>query len=185
MAQKLDEIDIKLLATIEADGRITKLALAAKLNMSASACWERLNRLEKAHIIRGYHAEISVEKLAPLTTVLVEVVLRQHRHSDFQRFENVVKKIDEIVDCYSIGGGIDYILRVVTRDISSYQAIIEVLLLKDIGIERYYTYVVTRMVKSFPGIPICLATGALNGRRTVTKDVRRGSLRRAGPIVVS
>lgn len=171
MVLKLDDIDIRLLTTIEANGRITKLALAEKLSISASACWERLDRLEKAHVIRGYHADIAVEKLTPLTSVLVEIVLRQHRHSDFLKFENAVKNIDAIVDCYSIGGGIDYILRIVTRDISSYQEIIDSLLLKEIGIERYFTYVVTRLVKSSPGIPIALG---INGPRATKRPSKLG-----------
>ncbi|MGE4593920.1 MAG: Lrp/AsnC family transcriptional regulator, partial [Gammaproteobacteria bacterium] len=66
---KLDAIDIRILATVQECGRVSKTALAEKVNLSATPCWIRLNRLEKAGIIRGYHAEIAFELIAKMTTV--------------------------------------------------------------------------------------------------------------------
>jgi Lrp/AsnC family transcriptional regulator of ectoine degradation len=153
---RLDAIDLNILKTLQARGRITKLALAEAVNLSPTPCWERLKRLENAGIIKGYHALIDLERLGAVTTVLVEVVLKQHRYEDFQRFETAIRGIEEIVDAWATGGGLDYLLKVVTPDIDAYQRLIDRLLLAEIGIDRYFTYIVTRAVKSAPQPPVSL-----------------------------
>jgi Lrp/AsnC family transcriptional regulator of ectoine degradation len=154
MRPRLDAIDLKILATLQKEGRITKQALAERGGLSPTPCWERLKRLEKAGFIKGYRAEIDLAKLAPMTTVLVEVVLKQHRLEDFEIFERAVQGIPEIVECLATGGGIDYLLKIVTRDIDAYQRLIDELLAAGIGIERYFTYVVTRSVKTAAQAPV-------------------------------
>jgi Lrp/AsnC family transcriptional regulator of ectoine degradation len=154
MRPRLDTIDIKILATLQSEGRITKLALAEKVSLSPTPCWERLKRLEKAGFIKGYRAEIDLAKLGSVTTVLVEITLKQHRFEDFETFERSVKRIPEIVECYATGGGIDYLLKVVTLDIDAYQRLIDELLTAGIGIDRYFTYVVTRNVKTAHQPPV-------------------------------
>ena len=145
---KLDKFDLKILSTLQRDGRITKLRLAEAVNLSPTACWERLSRLERAGIISGYGARIDLDRLGRFTTVLVEVTLKSHRLSDFQRFEAAVQREPEIVACDATGGGVDYVMRVITHDIDSYQRVIDRLLAAEIGIERYFTYVVTKQVKA-------------------------------------
>ena len=108
---KLDAIDIHILATVQEYGRMSKTALAEKVNLSATPCWTRLNRLENAGIIRGYHAEIAFELIAKMTTVILEISLKRHRHEDFEIFEKRINELDEIVECIATGGGVDYILR--------------------------------------------------------------------------
>jgi Lrp/AsnC family transcriptional regulator of ectoine degradation len=153
---RLDAIDLKILSILQARGRITKLALAEAVNLSPTPCWERLKRLESAGIIKGYHARLDLEQLGAVTTVLVEVILKQHRYEDFQRFETAIRKVDEVVDAWATGGGIDYLLRVVAPDIDAYQRLIDRLLLAEIGIDRYFTYIVTRAIKSAPQPPVSL-----------------------------
>jgi Lrp/AsnC family transcriptional regulator of ectoine degradation len=145
---RLDAIDLKILATLQSQGRITKAALADAVNLSPTPCWERLRRLEQSRLIRGYRAEIDLEKLGAVATILVEIVLKQHRYEDFQRFETAIREVDEVVACYATGGGIDYLLKVTAPDIDSYQRLIDRLLLAEIGIDRYFTYIVTRVVKA-------------------------------------
>ena len=151
---KLDAFDIRILAILQRDGRMTKLKLAEKINLSPSPCWERLRRLETEGFIRGYHAEIDIERLARISTILVEITLHSHHFQDFERFESVIKAIPQIVECYAMGGGVDYICKVVTADIGHYQRLIDSLLSAEIGIERYFTYIVTKQVKRFTGYPI-------------------------------
>ncbi len=154
MRPRLDAIDLRILATLQREGRITKLALAERVNLSPTPCWERLKRLEKAGFITGYRAEIALAKLGSTTTVLVEITLKQHRFEDFETFERAVRKVPEIVECLATGGGIDYLLKVVTPDIDAYQRLIDELLTAGIGIDRYFTYVVTRSVKSAAQPPV-------------------------------
>lgn len=156
---RLDMIDVKILATLQSAGRITKLKLAEAVNLSPTPCWERLHRLEQAGIIAGYAARINLARLGPSTTVLVEVTLKSHRQSDFQRFEAAIRAEPAIVACDATGGGIDYFLRVVTRDIAAYQHLIDRLLAADLGIDRYFTYIVTKSVKEGACLPFSQLLG--------------------------
>lgn len=151
---KLDSYDIKILATLQRDGRITKLKLAEAIGLSPSPCWERMRRLQEAGLIRGFHADVDVAKVVRTTTVFVEVTLQNHQAEDFAHFEAAVQDVPEIVECQAIGGGADYIMKVVTTDIESYQNLIDRLLDAKIGIGRYFTYIVTKPVKPPRGAPL-------------------------------
>ncbi|MFC0246865.1 Lrp/AsnC family transcriptional regulator [Falsochrobactrum ovis] len=144
---KLDNIDLRILKAVQENGRITKMALAEKVGLSPTPCWLRLRKLEEAGIVTGYHAHIELRKIVPIAHVMVQVTLANHRQSDFERFERAIALIPEIVSCWSVGGGIDYFLMIVSRDIDSYQRLIDRLLDQNIGIDRYFTYVVTKLVK--------------------------------------
>ena len=153
-AAKLDAIDLKILDAIQRDGRITKLALAEQVGLSPTPCWMRLRKLEKAGIVSGYHARIAMRVVAPVATVLMEVTLASHRQADFDRFERVIRDIPEIVACWSVGGGVDYVLKVMARDIDAYQRLVDSLLEREIGIDRYFTYIVTKTVKEETVLPV-------------------------------
>ena len=153
-AAKLDAIDLKILDAIQRDGRITKLALAEQVGLSPTPCWMRLRKLEKAGIVSGYHARIAMRVVAPVATVLMEVTLASHRQADFDRFERVIRDIPEIVACWSVGGGVDYVLKVMARDIDAYQRLVDSLLEREIGIDRYFTYIVIKTVKDDIALPI-------------------------------
>jgi Lrp/AsnC family transcriptional regulator of ectoine degradation len=151
---KLDAIDLKILDAVQRDGRITKLALADHVGLSPTPCWMRLSRLEKAGVISGYHGKVAMRMIAPVTAVLMEVTLANHRQADFDRFERVVREIPEIVACWSVGGGVDYLVKVMARDIDAYQRLVDALLEREIGIDRYFTYIVTKTVKDETVLPV-------------------------------
>lgn len=153
-ATKLDPIDLKILDAIQRDGRITKLALAEAVGLSPTPCWMRLARLEKAGIVSGYHARIAMRIIAPVATVLMEVTLASHRQADFDRFERAVRDIPEIVACWSVGGGVDYLMKIMARDIDAYQRLVDALLERELGIDRYFTYIVIKTVKEETVLPI-------------------------------
>lgn len=151
---KLDAYDVKILATLQRDGRITKIKLAEEIGLSPSPCWERMRRLESQGLIHGYHAEIDIDQLLHTSTILVEVTLRSHQAGDFECFEQAVMDVPEIVECYSTGGGIDYLLKVVALDIDHYQRVVDNLLMAEVGIDRYFTYIVTKPVKRAGSVPL-------------------------------
>jgi Lrp/AsnC family transcriptional regulator of ectoine degradation len=151
---RLDAIDLKILDAVQRDGRITKLALAEKVGLSPTPCWLRLRKLEKAGVISGYHARLEPRAIAPITSVLMEVTLGSHRQADFDRFERAIRELPEVVACWSVGGGVDYVLKVVTRDIDAYQRLVDGLLERELGIDRYFTYIVTRTVKDDIALPL-------------------------------
>lgn len=151
---KLDDRDLKMLAILREEGRISKAELAKRVNLSAAPCWERLKKLEDAGVVTGYRAEVELRKVATHITVLMAAELEQHRAADFQTFERAILKQDEIVDCWAVGGGFDYVLRIVTRDIDSYQRLVDHLLEARVGLARYFTYVVTKPVKHSAKLPL-------------------------------
>jgi Lrp/AsnC family transcriptional regulator, regulator of ectoine-degradation genes len=145
---KLDQRDLQILAVLARDGRIAKADLARRVNLTATPLWERLKRLEDAGIIRGYRAEMALAKIAAHVEIFVTVELIGHTPAHFRAFEAAVERFDQITAAWSLGGGIDYLLHVVARDIDSYQRLIDTLLQSRAGIARYFTYVVTRTVKA-------------------------------------
>ncbi|WP_241523932.1 Lrp/AsnC family transcriptional regulator [Oceaniglobus indicus] len=147
---KLDQRDIAILRVLSREGRISKSALAERVNLGTSACADRLARLETAGLIRGYRADIALRRLAPHVTVFVLAELGSHEAAAFQLFEAAVERYDEITGCWALGGGYDYLLQVVTRDIDSYQRLIDTVLAERIGLSRYFTHVVTKPIKSAP-----------------------------------
>jgi Lrp/AsnC family transcriptional regulator of ectoine degradation len=147
---KLDKRDIQILSILQREGRITKKALAERVNLSPAPCWERLKRLERAGIIEGYGARISSAVFGPHTTVFMQAELKSHQAQDFDRFEKAIQSMDEILECWAVGGGIDYLIKIVTVTIDDYQRFVDSILKANIGLKRYYTYVVTKHVKSSP-----------------------------------
>ncbi|MBU3260425.1 Lrp/AsnC family transcriptional regulator [Roseovarius sp. PS-C2] len=149
---KLDARDMAILRVLSTEGRITKAELATKVGLSASPCWERLKKLEQAGIIEGYNARINLRKLGPHVTVFVAAELADHTPASFRAFEDSVQHYDEITACWALGGGFDYLMQIVTTDIDTYQRLIDEMLEARIGLARYFTYIVTKPVKS-PALP--------------------------------
>lgn len=149
---KPDARDIEILKVLAEDGRITKAALADRVGLSPTPCWNRQKKLEKSGLIESYNARINLNKLAPHVTVFVAAELSDHTAASFRAFEASVAGYDEVVGCWALGGGYDYLLQIVTRDINAYQRLIDELLEARIGLARYFTYVVTKPVKS-GGVP--------------------------------
>lgn len=151
---KLDERDLSILTILCREGRLPSAKLAERVNLSATACWSRLQRLERSGVIRGYRAELAVDKVAAHIMVFVSVELESHTSTSFETFERGIGQLDEIVACWAVGGGIDYLLQVITTDIDTYQQLIESLLADELGISRYFTYIVTKPVKHDGVMPV-------------------------------
>ncbi len=145
---KLDDRDIAILRVLASEGRITKAALAERVGLTPTPCWERLAKLEKAGLIEGYGARFNLRKIGPSVTVFVVVELTDHTAASFRAFEAAMQRYDEVTGCWALGGGYDYLMQVVTRDIDCYQALIDALLEARLGVARYYSYIVTKPVKT-------------------------------------
>lgn len=144
----LDAIDIRILSAVQQNGQISKAKLSELVNLSPTPCWRRLDRLKAAGFIAAYRADLVINKIGDFTQVIVPVALTHHRKSDFERFENHIKQIDEITECIATGGGMDYVMKVISPNLTHFQALMEALLEAEIGIEKYMTYITTRTVKS-------------------------------------
>jgi DNA-binding Lrp family transcriptional regulator len=141
---KLDRIDINILAHLQRNGRITNVELAEAVALSPSPCLIRVKRLEKAGYIVGYNAHIDIAKLGETVTVFTQVTLTDHHMEDFARFEAGIRTVDEVIECHLISGGYDYLLKFMTRGIAHYQSLIEEILERNIGITKYFSYIVIK-----------------------------------------
>ena len=150
---KLDERDIQILSILQSEGRITKTALADKLNLSLTPSWDRLQRLEEAGIIESYGAKLSSSFLSNFHLVITEVELESHKQGQFARFEDAIMGFDEVLSCWSVGGGLDYILKVLVRDVVDYQDFLKRVLKADIGLRRYFSYAVLNRIKDTDMVP--------------------------------
>lgn len=151
---KLDRIDLRILTHLQHNGRVTNVDLADAVGLSASPCLMRVKRLEKAGYITGYAAQIQLQKLGTTLVVFTEVTLADHRATDFARFEATMRKVDEITECHLVSGGYDYLLKFVTRSVADYQDLIERLLHMQIGIEKYFSYIVIKSVFTKATLPL-------------------------------
>ena len=154
---KLDRYDLAILRILARDGRITKSRLAEEVNLSISPAWERVRKLEDCGVIRGYRADIAWVDVFRGSRIVVEVTLSRHTAHTMQRFEQRMAAANEVIQCYATGGGVDYVVHVMARDIDHYQRFMDALLMEDLGIERYFTYIVTKVVKDgSTDVPDCL-----------------------------
>jgi Lrp/AsnC family transcriptional regulator of ectoine degradation len=150
---KLDERDIQILSILQEEGRITKTALADRLNLSLTPSWDRLQRLEEEGIIESYGARLSSPFLKNFHLVITEVELESHKEGEFARFEDAILGFDEVLSCWSVGGGLDYILKVLVKDVSDYQDFLKRVLKANIGLRRYFSYAVLDKIKDTDVVP--------------------------------
>ncbi len=151
---KLDRIDINILVQLQAEGRMTNVDLAEAVGLSPSPCLQRVKRLEAAGYIGGYGARINLAKLTESVLVFTEVTLADHRRADFVKFEASLRGVDEVLECHLVSGGYDYLLRFLCRSITHYQESMESLLERNIGIEKYFSYIVIKSPIMKQALPI-------------------------------
>lgn len=154
----LDATDIRILSAVQKHGQLSKTRLAEIVGLSPTPCWARLNRLKSAGFIRGYHADVAIERVGTFTQVVVTISLANHRKIDFDRFEARIRRLDEVIECIATGGGMDYVLKIMSPSLAAFQELMDSLLAAELGIQRYMTYIVTREVKSAqPDLPALIA----------------------------
>lgn len=141
---KLDRTDIKILHELQKNGRITNVELSELVNLSPSPCLIRVKKLQAEGYIEGYSAQIDFNKLAQTLTVFTEITLKNHRQIDFARFLATIDKIDQVMECHLVSGGYDYLLKFVTAGIEEYQTIMERLIDMEIGIDKYFSFIVLK-----------------------------------------
>ncbi|MFP1631226.1 Lrp/AsnC family transcriptional regulator [Zhengella sp. ZM62] len=119
----LDKIDIAILSALQAEGRISNAALAEKVGLSQSACSRRLDALEKAGAIRGYHARLHNKALGFGLTAIVHISLSGQFEKTLNDFEAAIKRVPNVMACFLVAGEYDYILRIAARDLQDYERI--------------------------------------------------------------
>lgn len=118
---KLDAIDYKILETLQVDAKQTNKELSSKLNLSVTAVYERVKKLEKEQVIKQYVALVNKEKVNQAFVAFCHVKLVKHSHEYVIQFEKDVAKLEEVIECYHISGDYDYILKVHVKDMTSFR----------------------------------------------------------------
>ena len=149
-----DRIDRKILAQLQAEGRLTNQALADRVALSPSACLARVRRLEQAGIIQGYHARLDPFRLDIGLVLFAEVTLKAHGTEALARFDAAIAALPQIVEASHVSGAFDYLLKVVVADMPEWTRIGEQLTAADVGADRINTHVLLRKPRIFVGYPI-------------------------------
>jgi len=142
----MDRTDVNILRALQSDGRMSNVDLAAKVNLSPSACLRRVQNLESEGIIRNYTAQIDEGALGRRLSIFVEITLEKQTEEFLSRFENAVRQCEEVMDCYLMSGQSDYLLRVVASDAEDYERLHKETLSRLPGVLRIQTNIALRRV---------------------------------------
>ncbi len=150
----LDDIDLKILQRLQDDGRITNVELANSVGLTAPPCLRRMRALEEQGVINSYHAAIDPAKMGYTITVFAMVSLKSQAEADLQAFEEHVQKLPEVRECYMLNGEIDFILKVVAKDLQQFQKFLTSQLTAAPNVASVKTSLTIRSAKHLPGVPI-------------------------------
>ncbi|GAA6208335.1 Lrp/AsnC family transcriptional regulator [Cognatishimia sp. WU-CL00825] len=150
---RLDPIDRKILAELQADGRMTNVELAKRVGISAPPCLRRVRTLEDAGFIRGYHADVDSRELGFEVQVFAMVGLVSQAESDLSAFEQRCREWSLVRECHMLNGEVDFILKCVAPDLSTFQNFLTDDLLKADNVASVKTSLVIRDAKDEPGVP--------------------------------
>ena len=151
---KLDRTDLRLLAVLQGEGRITNAELAERVSLSASACLRRLQRLEADGIVTGYAAQIDPQSVGLGLQAFVRVQLARHEAGAIDRFVEKVEGWEEVVACHALTGDMDYLLHVYVADLPHFSRFLLDRLLNDAGVADANSSFVLRTVKRSPSLPL-------------------------------
>ncbi|MBN8807454.1 MAG: Lrp/AsnC family transcriptional regulator [Sphingomonas sp.] len=150
----MDQIDRRILELLQDDGRMTNVELAERVGLTAPPCLRRVRALEEAGAITGYHAELDAATLGYPITVFAMVSLRSQAEADLAAFERHVATTPEIRECHMLNGEIDFILKIVARDLRAFQDILTTHLTPAPNVASVKTSLTIRTSKHLPGIPV-------------------------------
>lgn len=150
---RLDAIDRKILAELQADGRMTNVELARRVGISAPPCLRRVRTLEEAGLIRGYHADVDTRELGFEVQVFAMVGLQSQAEADLTKFEARCRAWSLVRECHMLNGEVDFILKCVAPDLSTFQSFLTEELTAAENVASVKTSLVIRCAKDEPGVP--------------------------------
>lgn len=150
----LDKIDRKILDLLQEDGRISNVKLAEKIHLSPTPCLERVKRLEKEGYIKKYVAVLEPKMLNSALVSFIEVSLGRTTTEAFDKFSEVIMRMDEVQECHMVAGGFDYLIKVRTRDMEHYRRFLSEKLALIDDISNTHTYVVMEEIKASSAINV-------------------------------
>ena len=159
---RLDQIDRKILAELQADGRMTNVELAKRVGISAPPCLRRVRTLEETGFIRGYHADVDARELGFEVQVFAMVGLQSQAEADLSVFEGRCQGWPLVRECHMLNGEVDFILKCVAPDLSTFQRFLTEELTAADNVASVKTSLVIRGAKDDPGVPFDILEERLN-----------------------
>ena len=150
----MDQIDRAILAELQASGRLPMVELARRVNLTKTPCTERVKRLERSGVIAGYRAVLDPVALDAAHVAFVQVLLSSTTADALRRFNAAVREIAEVQSCHMIAGDFDYLLKVRSRDIHDYRAVLGDCISLLPHVQQTHTYVVMEDVKDEATLPL-------------------------------
>ena len=154
MQADLDRGDARILELIQEHGDLSAAEIAERLGMTASTCWRRVSRLEELGVIRKRVALLDREKLGLNVLVFSHVKLSGHGRDALLRFEQAVRQHPEILECYTLMGETDFLLRIVCRDIKAYEAFFLDHLSRFPGVQSVHSSIALSVIKETSSLPL-------------------------------
>lgn len=151
---RLDETDMTILALLQDDGRMTNVELASSVGLTAPPCLRRVKALEQDGVIQSYHAVLDGAALGYTIMVFAMVSLKSQAEADLRAFEKHVTALPEVRECHMLNGEIDFILKVVAKDLQSFQSFLTSQLTSAPNVASVKTSLTIRTSKNTPGVPI-------------------------------
>ncbi|HEY4162935.1 MAG TPA: Lrp/AsnC family transcriptional regulator [Dongiaceae bacterium] len=151
---KLDKIDLRILADLQADGRMTNVDLAARAGISAPPCLRRVRALEEAGYLKGYHADVNAEALGFGVTIFAHVGLSSQAEADLKAFEALVATWPLVRECHMLAGETDFLLKIVAHDWDAYQKFLTTNLTPAPNVSHVKSALAIRTSKLLAGVPV-------------------------------
>ena len=154
VSRVFDSVDRKILNELQGDGRITNVELASRVGLTAPPCLRRVRALEESGAIEGYHAALNAAQMGYSITVFAMVSLKSQAEHDLRAFEDHVRALEPVRECHMLNGEIDFILKVVARDLQEFQAFLTSSLTTAPHVASVKTSLTIRTSKAIPGVPV-------------------------------
>jgi DNA-binding Lrp family transcriptional regulator len=150
----VDTFDLKLLAALQDDGRLTNQELADLVGLSASQCSRRRMRLEEEKVIAGYHAVLSDEALGFNLIAFINIALATHSPDNSKKFRALINRVDQVQEAYSLTGDADYVLKAVLRDLKDLSDLVNNVLMPHPSVAHVRSSIVLDRLKESAKLPL-------------------------------
>ncbi|MCX8999986.1 Lrp/AsnC family transcriptional regulator [Rhizobiaceae bacterium BDR2-2] len=150
----ITKTDSRILSALQTEGRLTNQDLAERVGMATSPCWRRVRHLEETGVIQGYRAVLDRRQLGLGVLAFVRIRIDSHSEAEARTFEEGVKRLDNVVACYSIAGDADFLLQIVADDLDSYADFAMNVIRRLPRIKEMQTTFVLKEIKPFTALPV-------------------------------
>ncbi len=150
----LDAFDLKILAALQQEGRLTNQELAGRVGLSASQCSRRRNSLEERGVVRGYRADLAPGRLGLGVTVFTHVTLARHNPDNARRFGELVRRMEFVMEAHSLTGDADYLVKLIVPDLKTLSMVVNEELLPHESVANVRSAVVLETLKDDARLPL-------------------------------